>query len=164
MKRGEQLLQALPVRRFGEVGYLITAFNSLLEKLLATQGDLTRMARRDIRTGLSNRLDLADQMRQVIGRAQRPLSRFAALYLDLDGFKPVNDVFGHQAGDAALTEVARRLSAIVRDVDVLARVGGDEFVILLGDCGCADGAHPSGRCNRRNQLHCRYSSTDRARR
>jgi len=72
-------------------------------------------------------------MKQALARAQRSHGKVAVLFLDLDGFKPINDSFGHEAGDAALREVASRLSVAVRREDTLARVGGDEFVILLSD-------------------------------
>jgi diguanylate cyclase (GGDEF)-like protein len=72
-------------------------------------------------------------MRQVLARAKRQDLNVAFLFLDLDGFKPVNDTLGHKTGDEVLTEVARRLSAIVREDDTLARIGGDEFAIVMGD-------------------------------
>jgi diguanylate cyclase (GGDEF)-like protein len=72
-------------------------------------------------------------MKQALARAKRQGSRVAILFLDLDGFKPINDALGHEYGDAALVEVARRLSVIVRESDTLARVGGDEFVYMFAD-------------------------------
>ena len=133
MTSGELPMQPLPVRRPDEIGYLTTAFNSLMEKLLDTQVELSRMARRDVLTKLPNRIELSERMRQVLARAKRNDKRFAILFLDLDGFKPINDLLGHDVGDEALIEVARRLSACVREIDTLARVGGDEFVIIVGD-------------------------------
>jgi diguanylate cyclase (GGDEF)-like protein len=72
-------------------------------------------------------------MQQALARAQRSKQQVALLFLDLDGFKPINDAMGHEAGDAALQQVAARLRMAVRSEDTLARVGGDEFVILLSD-------------------------------
>jgi diguanylate cyclase (GGDEF)-like protein len=72
-------------------------------------------------------------MQQVLARAQRSNNRIALLFLDLDGFKPINDTLGHEAGDEALKEIARRLQGVVRKADTLARVGGDEFVLLAAD-------------------------------
>jgi diguanylate cyclase (GGDEF)-like protein len=140
MAEGLEPMQPLAVKRLDEVGYLTTAFNTLLEKLVDTQAELRAVSRRDVLTGLSNRLDLADRTQQCIHRAQRHKTFLAALYMDLDNFKPVNDRLGHQAGDAALQEVARRLSALVREVDMLSRVGGDEFVLVLGDLGPTEDA------------------------
>ena len=133
MTRGEIPLQRLPVNSSDEIGYLTESFNKLLDKLLVSQEELTRMARYDALTGLSNRLHLSERVSQDLARARRTGGRVALLFLDLDGFKLINDELGHEAGDEALIEVTQRLSVIVREVDILARVGGDEFVIVLSD-------------------------------
>lgn len=133
MSRGELPLEPLPVVRDDEVGHLTAAFNRLLEKLQASQAELAHLAHHDALTGLPNRTLLADRMQQAVARARRSGQRMALLFLDLDGFKPVNDRLGHEAGDAALVEVARRLRARIRETDTLARLGGDEFVLLLAD-------------------------------
>jgi diguanylate cyclase (GGDEF)-like protein len=87
-------------------------------------------ALRDPLTGLPNRVLLDDRIEQALQRASRTNESFALIAVDLDGFKDVNDVRGHGAGDAVLRSLARRFEAIVRGVDTVARVGGDEFVIL----------------------------------
>jgi diguanylate cyclase (GGDEF)-like protein len=133
MTRGEIPFEPLQVVRDDEVGYLTTAFNRVLSKLLASRTELQHIAHHDPLTGLPNRQLLADRMKQALARAQRSRGKVAVLFLDLDGFKPINDELGHEAGDAALREVTSRLSAVVRSEDTLARVGGDEFVILLSD-------------------------------
>jgi diguanylate cyclase (GGDEF)-like protein len=133
MTLGEIPFEPLPVARDDEVGHLTTAFNRLLSKLLESRAELQHIAHHDTLTGLPNRQLLADRMKQALARAQRNHSSVAVLFLDLDGFKPINDRSGHEAGDAALREVADRLNKIVRRDDTLARVGGDEFVILLSD-------------------------------
>lgn len=135
MTQGELPLKPLPVVRDDEVGHLTAAFNRLLEKLSLTQTALERMAHHDPLTGLLNRNLLADRMLQAFARAKRNGSKVAVLFLDLDGFKPINDALGHEFGDAALVEVARRLSGLVRQSDTLARVGGDEFVFVIADLG-----------------------------
>jgi diguanylate cyclase (GGDEF)-like protein len=137
MTRGELPLEPLPVVRNDEVGHLTEAFNRLLLKLKTHQAELEVMAHHDALTGLPNRILLADRLGHALSRAQRNGWRVAVLYLDLDldldGFKPINDRLGHEAGDLALKEVARRLSATVRESDTLARLGGDEFMVLMGD-------------------------------
>ena len=138
MTRGELPLEPLHVARDDEVGHLTAAFNRLLAKLHASQLELTHLAHHDALTGLPNRVLLADRMSQALARAQRNGTRLALLFLDLDGFKEINDTHGHEAGDAALAEVARRLTAIVRETDTLARVGGDEFVVVMGDLDRAE--------------------------
>lgn len=95
------------------------------------QERLFRQAHYDSLTQLPNRLLLEDRLAQGLARAQREHHHLAICYLDLDGFKPVNDQFGHQAGDRLLQEVAKRLEKHLRGGDTVARLGGDEFVLLL---------------------------------
>lgn len=91
------------------------------------------MALQDALTGLPNRLNFNEQAQQTLERAERKKQRFALLFLDLDGFKKVNDTLGHDAGDELLKKVASRLNEAVRQTDIVARLGGDEFVVLLHD-------------------------------
>ena len=97
---------------------------------------LEHIAHHDPLTGLPNRLLLSDRMRQGIAQAKRHNRLFAVCYLDLDGFKSINDKLGHNAGDAVLIEVGKRIVQTIRETDTVARLGGDEFVILLS--GLAD--------------------------
>ena len=133
MMLGEIPFEPLPIVRDDEVGHLTKAFNGVLTKLLQSRAELKHIAHHDALTGLPNRLLLADRMEQALVRAQRRHGQVVVLFLDLDGFKPINDNLGHEAGDEALREVAMRLNEVVRREDTLARVGGDEFVILLSD-------------------------------
>ncbi len=91
------------------------------------------LATHDKLTGLPNRMLFADLARRYVGRAQRLRGGFALMFIDLDRFKPVNDTYGHKAGDQLLIEVARRLQNCVRQTDVVSRFGGDEFVALVCD-------------------------------
>jgi diguanylate cyclase (GGDEF)-like protein len=133
MTLGEAPLEPLTVVRADEVGDLTAAFNRLLVKLQASQSEMVHMAHHDVLTGLPNRALFADRLSQALARSSRNSTRLGFLYIDLDRFKLVNDSLGHEAGDKALEEIARRLSAIVRETDTLARIGGDEFVVLLGE-------------------------------
>lgn len=90
------------------------------------------IAHYDVLTGIPNATLLVDRLRLAIAQAQRDQKVLAICYLDLDGFKQVNDQLGHTVGDQALIEMARRIKAALRDVDTVARLGGDEFAILLG--------------------------------
>jgi diguanylate cyclase (GGDEF)-like protein/PAS domain S-box-containing protein len=95
----------------------------------STELELERMAYTDYLTGLPNRARLMAALEAAHGRAGR--EEFCLLMLDLDGFKPVNDVAGHEAGDDLLVQVATRLRAAVRDRDLISRLGGDEFAVLV---------------------------------
>jgi diguanylate cyclase (GGDEF)-like protein len=88
-------------------------------------------ANHDELTGLPNRRLLVEHARRLLSVALRQRRQAALMVLDLDGFKEINDLFGHPYGDALLRRVAQRLSSVLRDYDVVARTGGDEFVVLL---------------------------------
>lgn len=97
------------------------------------QFSLRHEARHDSLTGLANRLAFHEHLRSALSRAERRGTKLAVLFLDLDGFKAINDQYGHECGDRLLETVARRLRAVVRTGDAVARLGGDEFTILLED-------------------------------
>jgi diguanylate cyclase (GGDEF)-like protein len=114
--------------------------DSMLRSLREQEERLRQTALYDQLTGLANRTLLIDRLTQAGQRAARHEEQpYAVLFIDLDGFKVVNDTYGHAAGDAVLVEVARRLIAVVRSVDTAARLGGDEFVLLIEDLS-GDGA------------------------
>lgn len=95
--------------------------------------EISRIAYHDILTGLPNRLLIADRLKQALARVERNKHFLAVCYLDLDGFKPVNDNYGHESGDLLLKEIASRMQSTVRANDTVGRIGGDEFVLLLAD-------------------------------
>ncbi len=97
------------------------------------QSRLMHIASHDILTDLPNRGLLMDRISMALSRASQTEERFSLLFIDLDGFKEVNDTLGHEAGDSVLIEVANRLKAAANENDTVARTGGDEFVILVGD-------------------------------
>jgi diguanylate cyclase (GGDEF)-like protein len=103
----------------------------LAQSLREVNEELQRLAFRDALTGLPNRLLFDDRVALAVERCMRDRATLAVLFVDLDGFKPINDSFGHAFGDRVLREVAKRLAAQARSCDTLARVGGDEFVALL---------------------------------
>ncbi|HEY0533798.1 MAG TPA: GGDEF domain-containing protein [Actinoplanes sp.] len=110
----------------------------------AFQERLAHEAQHDALTGLPNRRRMQDALDSALRQ-----DTVAVLFVDLDGFKPVNDAHGHEAGDELLRQVAQRLSACVREQDVLARVGGDEFVVLMpGVLGWEDAESMAARIRR----------------
>ena len=109
----------------------ITERRMVESDLRALTASLTERAVRDPLTGLANRTLLLERLRAVLARDARTGHSTAVLFLDLDGFKAVNDRLGHSAGDEVLVTVARRLAAAVRPSDTVARLGGDEFVVLV---------------------------------
>jgi diguanylate cyclase (GGDEF)-like protein len=96
----------------------------------ATEIESRLEAMRDPMTGLPNRVLLRDRLDQVLARSRRQFSPFAVLFMDLDGFKQINDHHGHDAGDQVLVQVASRIRVAIREMDTPARYGGDEFVVL----------------------------------
>ena len=131
-------LRVLPINRQDELGVLARAFaamrqqiNEQLEQLNNQRNALDQLARHDSLTGLPNRRVFAERLDQALARAGRQSESLAVLFIDLDQFKPINDAFGHAAGDAVLQAIAERLKARLRTEDTLARLGGDEFIALI---------------------------------
>jgi diguanylate cyclase (GGDEF)-like protein/PAS domain S-box-containing protein len=101
---------------------------------------LRHAAQHDALTGLPNRALLLDRLQKALSRARRDALHLAVLFIDLDRFKQVNDRLGHSAGDLLLQQTARRIKDCVRDADTVGRMGGDEFLVLLGDMPMAEHA------------------------
>ena len=136
-KNGETFTAGIRVSRVddpqsGKPTHYIWLFSDITERKRAEER-VRHMAQHDPLTGLPNRLALLVRLNQVLPEARRHGWKVAVMFLDLDRFKIINDTLGHQTGDDLLREVASRLAATVRDTDMVARIGGDEFVILLPD-------------------------------
>jgi PAS domain S-box/diguanylate cyclase (GGDEF) domain len=114
----------------GEPERLVAGLRDITERR-RLQEKLERLAHYDSLTGLPNRTLFFDRLDGAVARAKREGRRFALLFLDLDGFKAVNDSYGHDAGDYLLFELGKRLRASIRDSDTAGRMGGDEFTVLL---------------------------------
>lgn len=110
------------------------------EKLEAANRQLRHLATHDALTGLPNRVLLDDRLTQAMAHANRDSQPFALLVVDLDRFKLINDSLGHRAGDGVLDEISRRLSSVVRDIDTVARTGGDEFIVVVSPSGAPEDA------------------------
>jgi diguanylate cyclase (GGDEF)-like protein len=109
----------------------------ITERKLAEQ-KIAHLAHHDYLTNLPNRALFLDRLDQALSLAKRGHYKSAVLFLDLDGFKAINDTLGHDAGDLLLQVVAQRLKPLVRDSDTVARIGGDEFTFVLNDIGSCD--------------------------
>lgn len=125
----------------GDIQNYIALFFDI-SRLKEQQAQLERMAHFDALTGLPNRLLLADRLKQAMRQATRRGQHVAVVYLDLDGFKAVNDTHGHELGDRLLIALARRINEALREGDTLARIGGDEFVAVLMDLPDIDSSTP----------------------
>ncbi|HWT54141.1 MAG TPA: EAL domain-containing protein [Rhodocyclaceae bacterium] len=138
-KNGEIYAESLTITAIsddaGNPRYRVALFSDITEKKNTEQA-VWLQANNDALTNLPNRRLFRDRLVQDIARAARARQQIALLFLDLDHFKQVNDVLGHDAGDTLLIEASQRIRACVRDSDTVARLGGDEFTVILygGDC------------------------------
>ena len=137
-KDGTEYLQWLDIRVLDDAGCAryVAILSDITERRLE-EDRIRHSAFHDALTGLANRMLLRDRGEHEIARAKRSGRRLGVLFVDLNGFKPVNDAYGHKAGDRVLVEIARRLREVCRAEDTLARFGGDEFVALLPDLASA---------------------------
>lgn len=113
------------------IAHDITERNKMEEAIKLHELHLEHMAYHDVLTGLPNRIQFADHLLQGIAHARQSKLRLAVVYMDLDNFKPINDVHGHDMGDFILREIAGRLSRALSAGDTVARIGGDEFALIL---------------------------------
>lgn len=125
-------LSAVYDRRRDTVGHYVAVFNDI-SPYKANEERLKFLATHDALTGLPNRAEFKRYCHEAIERARRSRRRVAVLYIDLDNFKPVNDTYGHLAGDELLKTVGARMKQVMRETDIVARIGGDEFSVLLAD-------------------------------
>jgi diguanylate cyclase (GGDEF)-like protein/PAS domain S-box-containing protein len=137
-KSGEiypELLSIVAVKdHAGQLQHYVGSFTDITMQK-QHEADLDRIAHYDVLTSVPNRRLLDDRLAQAIANAKRRGSNLAVCYLDLDGFKPINDQYGHEAGDLVLIEIANRLQRMLRAADTISRLGGDEFVLLWNDIG-----------------------------
>lgn len=149
---GSWLISAQPKKGFevqpwwktsaGIIGLLVSLFSALASyRILFDRSRIRHLADHDPLTQLPNRRQALSDLYDLTHRGKRSGQPFAVLSIDLDGFKPVNDKYGHDAGDEVLKTIARRLQAAVRAGDTVARMGGDEFIVLIDDPQANDETH-----------------------
>ncbi|MBI1327881.1 MAG: diguanylate cyclase [Alphaproteobacteria bacterium] len=119
-----------PIFEGGDIAGAVVIFRDIT-KQLEMEKQLEQMARHDQLTGLANRILFNEHLKNALARAERNKTMIAVLYMDLNGFKPVNDTLGHAAGDKILCDFGAILREVVRETDVPARLGGDEFAVLV---------------------------------
>jgi diguanylate cyclase (GGDEF)-like protein/PAS domain S-box-containing protein len=152
-KSGEVFVEALSINTIfsddGAVYRRVSLFYDITEKKRSEEL-IWRQANFDSHTGLPNRRMFYDRLEQMLKIAHRTGLPVALMFIDLDHFKEVNDTLGHDVGDILLHEAARRLTRCVRESDTVARMGGDEFTVILGEIGDTDGVS----CIAQAILHC----------
>lgn len=134
-KDGSLFWEIASISPITDTNGLITHYVAVKENITERkelQERLEQMAQFDMLTGLPNRRMFLDRLAQTVAVAKRSGQRFGLLFVDLDGFKRINDLYGHEAGDRVLKTVAARLSACIRISDTAGRIGGDEFTVILG--------------------------------
>jgi diguanylate cyclase (GGDEF)-like protein len=122
-------------RKLQTINELNTALQQEKQQLQEAYHRIAHMANHDILTQLPNRRLLVELIHDYIPLARRQAKQFGLLYVDLDDFKPINDTFGHDVGDQVLVRIADRLRSTVRQSDTVARIGGDEFILIVRDVG-----------------------------
>ena len=133
-KNGETYTEWLSIVAVEEPGNRSTRFVGMFSDITERKREedhIRRLAHFDVLTGLPNRVLFMDRLKRSLARLDRQGGELGLLYLDLDRFKPVNDEFGHAVGDLVLIEAAKRMNGCVREMDMVSRRGGDEFVIIL---------------------------------
>jgi len=132
MELGEKL-DVTDILAKDEMGRLLSSFHKMHQKVYARTETLTHQAHYDELTGLKNRSELLDDMEAMLTGLDDSTGKVAVLYMDLDAFKEINDTLGHDCGDLVLRETATRIRRSVRSEDTVYRLGGDEFLVAVGN-------------------------------
>jgi diguanylate cyclase (GGDEF)-like protein len=144
MQASEDLARIDAIVSFFAIGQMVTGVGATLAlfwiDVRIMQAELSRIAHTDALTGLPNRRAILQRFQEEVARTTRHKDKFAIALLDLDHFKRVNDARGHAVGDEILKAAADAFSAAKRDEDILARIGGEEFLVVLASCRTLEGA------------------------
>lgn len=131
LRDAHDVLESRVLERTKELESVVVQLQQEVSERIRAERNVWEIAHHDSLTGLPNRMLLHDRLEQVLASGQRNNHQAAVMFLDLDHFKKINDTLGHAIGDELLKQVAQRLTGVVRAVDTVSRIGGDEFVILL---------------------------------
>lgn len=133
LRRSREIIEQEVFERTAQLNHANELLRKEVEQRAKNEERIRVLAMYDALTGLANRSLIIDRLQRTTARMHRTGGTSALLYIDLNNFKPINDRFGHQAGDQALQQVAERLQLCLREVDTAGRIGGDEFVVILQD-------------------------------
>lgn len=162
-KNGEEYIEgvkAAPIfRTDGTVSHYMAIKEDITEKKRSEE-HIHFLANFDSLTGLPNRFQLEERLGYALSLAKRNSEKFALLFLDLDRFKEINDTLGHDAGDALLIELSERFSSILREVDTVSRLGGDEFIFLLPNTDGSGASHIAKKLLDEIERPCKFNEAD----
>lgn len=133
LEKSQEVLEDLVKERTGELLEKNLDLKEQIDKRCEVEKDLEHLAYYDVLTGLPNRTLLIERLKEAVAKAKRKKSLFSVLFVDLDRFKTINDSLGHSIGDQLIKQVAIRIKSALRESDIVARNGGDEFVIIIED-------------------------------
>jgi diguanylate cyclase (GGDEF)-like protein len=146
-------LHELTVERNDEIGDLFQSFNKLQSEVKLSHEALESQARKDFLTGLSNRRDFMELAEAALIRSERYSRPLSVFMLDIDHFKKINDTYGHQLGDEVLRHLSEIMQKTLREVDVIGRIGGEEFAVLLPETTLDSAAKVAERLREKISLH-----------
>lgn len=159
-KRGEEYIEgvkAAPIfQADGTISHYMAIKEDITDKKLS-QERIHFLANFDSLTGLPNRFQLEERLYYTISAAKRNSEQFSIIFLDLDRFKEINDTLGHDAGDALLVELARRFNTILRKIDTVSRLGGDEFIFLLPNTSISGASHIADKLLKIIDTPCKFN-------
>lgn len=162
-KDGDEYIEEVKVSPIFQKNGTISNYVAIKEDITEQKQAQERihfLANFDSLTGLPNRFQLEERLDYAISSAKRNSEQFSIIFLDLDHFKEINDTLGHDAGDALLVELSRRFNAVLREVDTVSRLGGDEFIFLLPNTSSSGASHIAEKLLKTIETPCQFNRND----